>query len=143
MSTTPAPTPPADDQLYAWAEQFLDALLTSADVDVIGAIRWWDRAKAALETAAQSSTTWPQCVAKAAKKLQVDVLGEHASTIVADLGRHLGAPATFAAWRQVAARDAVYITALVRETRTARRTTKKKPDNQNTNTTDDQQGALL
>lgn len=132
MSTTPTPTPPnttagravTDDELQTMAEQLVDALLSSASVDTIGALHWWDRAKTALETAAASSTTWAQCVARAARKLQIETLTAESSATVAGLARVLDDPAVYQRWARQAARDAIYTVALVRAAREQRRTTR-------------------
>jgi hypothetical protein len=119
--TTPPPTPPPDPVLYKLAEQFLAALLDSADVKQVGVARWWERAKTALETAAASSTSFRQCVARAGKKMEIDTMRESSSTTIAQLAAQLDAPATFARWRTLATRDALTITAMVRAERAARR----------------------
>lgn len=113
------------------AEDFLDALLSAADVDAVGMTRWWERAKTALETAAAASDCWRQCAAKAAKKLQVEAPDERLSKTVAALAKHLDDPNIYQRWAQLAERDALSITALVRERRTARRpkkATEPKPE---------------
>jgi len=121
LTTTSAPTPPTDLDLHRAAERFLYALLDSADVNRIGVARWWERAKTALETAAASSTSWRQCVARAGKKMEVDAFSASSSATIADLSTILDDPQVFARWRTLATRDALTITALVRHQRTARR----------------------
>jgi hypothetical protein len=120
--TTASPTPPTDLQLHAHAEQFLHALLDSASVQQIGVARWWERAKTALETAAASSTSWRQCVARAGQKLQVNTFTASASATVATLAEVLDDETAFARWRTLATRDALTITAMVRHQRTLQRT---------------------
>lgn len=127
MTTSP-PTPPPDTALYELAERFLAALLASADVSKIGPARWWERAKTALETAAASSTTFRQCVAKAGKKLEIETLREASSTSIAALAAQLDDPAVFARWRTLATRDALTITAMVRADRAARRNREGAPE---------------
>lgn len=129
--TTSAPTQPPpeageldDLALYGMAEDFLDALLSAADVDTIGATNWWERAKTALETAAAASDSWRQCAAKAAQKLQIDAPDERLSHTVARLAGVLDNPAAYRRWARLAERDALSITAMVRERRTARRNSK-------------------
>lgn len=135
--TTPAPTqsPPAeltDLDLYTMAEDFLDALLSAADVDTIGRNRWWERAKTALETAAASSDSWRSCAARAARKLQIEAPDERLSTATAKLAKHLDDPDVYARWAELAERDALVITAMVRDrraTRNAKRKTTTEPAN--------------
>jgi hypothetical protein len=122
---TSAPTPPTDLELYLAAERFLDALLSSANVDRIGVTRWWDRAKTALETGAATSTSWRQCVAKAARKLQIDMLNEQASATVVELSTQLDDPAVFARFRTLCTRDALTIAAHVRDRRLSRQNTRE------------------
>lgn len=116
------------------AELFIDAMLSSADVDTIGVTSWWDRAKTALETAAASSTSWPQCVSRAAKKLQIETLSPQSSQTIAELATVLDDPQTFAAWARLAARDAVYTVALVRAAREQRREQAKRDKTPKTTT---------
>lgn len=130
--TTSAPTQPPpeageldDLAMYGMAEDFLDALLSAADVDTIGAIHWWERAKTALETAAAASDSWRQCAAKAAQKLQIEAPDERLSHTVATLAAALDNTTTYRRWARLAERDALSITAMVRERRTARRRTAK------------------
>lgn len=128
MTTVP-PTPPTDDDLQALAEQFVDALLSSADVGTIGATHWWDRAKTALETGAASSTTWPQCVSRAARKLQIETLSGDSAKTIATMGTILTDPAAYTRWARLAARDAIYTVAIVRAQRDTCRTARKpKPE---------------
>lgn len=130
--TTSVTTPPTDElddlALYGIAEDFLDALLDSADVDRIGKTNWWERARTALEISAGSSDTWHQCVARAARRMQIESPSEALSDTTARLATHLNDPAVFRRWARLAERDALAITALVRERRTSRRKTKPKKD---------------
>lgn len=126
MNTSPLTLPDlSDDGLQAMAERFVDALLSSADVDVIGAVHWWDRAKTALQTGAASSTSWAQCVSTAARKLQIETLSAESSAAVADLGRVLAVPIVFQRWARLAARDALYTVAIVRNQREERKAARK------------------
>lgn len=122
---TTAPPTLSDDDLHQMAERFVDTLLDSASVDVIGATHWWERARTALLAAASSATSWPQCVAVACRKLQIDTLTAGSSTVIADLGAALTPPDLYSRWARLAARDAVYTVAMVRVTRDARRAERK------------------
>lgn len=120
--TSPAPTPrpalPGHAELSDCAVRFLDALLTSADVETIGAMAWWDTARTALETAAASSTRYSEMVATAARKLRISgALSAASSREITALGLVLGDDQAFGAWRELAQSDAVYITALTRMVR--------------------------
>lgn len=129
MTTSP-PIPPTDLELHRFAERFLDALLDSADVRTIGVARWWERAKTGLETAAASSTSWRQCVAKAGRKMQIDTYTASSAATIAALAEDLDDPAAFSRWRTLATRDALTITAMVRHQRTARRPAAPEGDSQ-------------
>lgn len=110
------------DTLLDATRQWLSALLDSADVDTIGAAHWWDRASAALQAAAAGATTLAQATTIAATKLQVDVLGESASRIVTGLAEVID-PA-YTEWADRVAAEHVYMVALVRVERAARRAQK-------------------
>lgn len=118
---------PTDLDLHRHAEQFLDALLDSASVSRIGVSRWWERAKTALETSAAASTSWRQCVAKAGKKMEIDVYTASSAATLAALATILDNPAMFARWRTLTTRDALTITAMVRNDRTTRKRTTPTP----------------
>lgn len=123
MTTSP-PTPPTDEELHKLAQDFLDALLDSADTTRVGVARWWDRAKTALETGAASSRTFQEALARAGRKLEIDALRESSSLTMSDLAQTLNDPQTFSRWRTLATRDALAITAMVRASRKRRRTTR-------------------
>lgn len=120
MTISP-PILPTDLELHQLAERFLDALLDSADITRIGVARWWDRANTALETAAASSTSWRQCVAKAGKKMEITTYSQLAAATIAELATILDDPRVFPRWRQIITRDALTVTAMVRNARTTRR----------------------
>ncbi|MGO4923273.1 hypothetical protein [Bifidobacterium choerinum] len=102
--------------------KWMSALLDSADVDTIGASHWWDRASAALQAAAAGATTLAQATTIAAAKLQVDVLSESASRTVTALAEVIDP--SYTEWADRVAAEHVYMVALVRVERTARRTSK-------------------
>lgn len=105
---------------------FLDAILSCADVEIIGKTRWWDRARTALETGAATGTTYSEIVAKTCAKLQITwALGEQSSQTITRIGEALADPARLAAWRELCQRDAVYLVALTRVKRAERKSTKK------------------
>jgi len=112
------PEPDLIDATIRWQS----ALLDSASTDVIGVASWWDRATTALTTAAASATTYPQAVSTACKKLQIDTLSEPSARILSELEKVIGP--RLAEWCETASRDAVYITAMTRVERTAKRATK-------------------
>ncbi len=76
--------------------------------------------------AAACSTEYAGVVSTAAEKLQIPgaLPGESAVTLTR-IGAELADAARFAAWREQCQRYAVYVTAVTRVRRTARRTTKK------------------
>lgn len=103
-----------DDDLAVVAEDFLDALLSAASVDVIGVANWWPRATSALTAAAARATCVREMVTVAAGKLQVDTLPEPPARAVARVEAMLADPVVFDRWRRIAERDAVYVAAMVR-----------------------------
>lgn len=107
-----------EPQLAELAVRFTDALLDSADTDVIGVAHWWDRATSALTSAATSAGWYGQLVSKASEKLQIHELKERSATTLAALETEI-AP-VFAEWCELAARDTVYLIALTRVRRAAR-----------------------
>lgn len=110
-----------DDVLADIAAVFLDAVLSSADVSVIGVASWWDRARTALETGCAVGDGVRQVAARVAKKLQVATFTGPSSRTVTTVAGLLTDPGDFARWRHVAARDAIYVTAVVRLMRDGRR----------------------
>lgn len=126
MDTSTTTAPPDPQTLIGLAVRFLDAMLSSADVDTIGRTAWWDRARSALETGAATGTAFSEVVSACARRLQITgALPARASEEITRLSRELADPAVFAAWRELAQSDAVYITALTRVQRAARKETAK------------------
>lgn len=125
--STPASAPSPDPtQLADLAIRYLDAMLDSADVEKIGRTMWWDRARTALETGAATGTRFSEVVSATARKLQISgALSARTSAEIGRLTEQLTDDAAFAAWREIAQSDAVYITALTRITRPARKETTK------------------
>lgn len=125
--STPTATPPLDlMSSLAPQEQravrFLDAMLNSADVEVIGRSSWWDRAKTALETAAASSTSFAETVSTAAAKLTIHTsLSARTGEEIASLTRELADSEVFAEWRELCQSDATYLTSITRVIRTSRK----------------------
>lgn len=114
-----------DDILARTAEDFLDALLSAASVDVIGVSNWWDRATSALTAAAARAATVRDMVTVTTDKLQVGTLPEATMREVVRIEGLLAAPAVFARWRRIAERDAVYVAGMVRLRRADKRETRK------------------
>lgn len=113
--TSPTGSPAlTDDQLIDHAVAFLDAMLRSADVSVIGVTRWWDRAKSALETGCFAGSNVREVTTRVAKKLQIETLQLETAETVDRLAGTLRDPDVFARWRRLAARDAVFVAAMVR-----------------------------
>lgn len=120
-----ATDPLTDDQLADLAVDLLDAMLSAADVATIGVADWWDRATHALRTGAAAGTCVRTVVTRMADKLQVETLPERAAVEVARIGPLLADPATFARWRRLTERDAVYVAAMCRLRRADRTETRK------------------
>ena len=116
-----------DDALADLAVDFLDAMLSSADVSVIGVTHWWDRAKSALETGCAVGDGIRAVTARVAKKLQIETLSRDTSEQIAVIAGALTDRALFERWRYLAARDAVYVTAMVRLRRDERRAARPAP----------------
>jgi len=125
MSTAPVspPLPLAALSLpIQQAVRFQSAMLDSADVEVIGTSNWWDRAQTALETGAATGTRFSEVVSATAKKLQITwALSWDTAEEIDRLTAELADEQAFAEFRELCQRDAVYITALTRIHRQARR----------------------
>lgn len=115
--TEDAPPVEADD-LAGLAVDFLDALLSSADVTTIGVNNWWDRATAALSTALAAASGYGEAVTIAAGKLQIGVISPLSAGRLRDLQALIGP--VFETWRSETERDLVYIVALTRLKRAER-----------------------
>lgn len=111
-----------DIDLPELAVRFLDALLDSASVDLIGVANWWLRATSALRVAA-SAQSYGHAVSAAAGKLQIDVLSAGSSKALAGLEASI-AP-EFGQWCAVADREAEYVVALARLARSSRSAARK------------------
>lgn len=98
---------------------WLSALLDSASVDTIGVKNWWDRATAALATAA-TADTYGEATATAARKLQIDTLTARTAATVTQLETTI--TADYPAWQHLAATETPYLIALTRITRQNTRT---------------------
>jgi hypothetical protein len=120
MTTTSAPAVPDQAVLLDWGARFLNALLDSADPDVLGR-SYWDRARSAFETGC-SAASYSEAVSKTTAKLEIHgALSADSTEAVAGLAAYLSAPAVFGAWSRECSRDAVYVTALARIARDERR----------------------
>lgn len=117
--------PERDIELIQLAVTTLDAALSSASTDVIGATQWWDRATAALRTAAAAGYTWPRVVSTLARKLQIDTYSEHSARALDQVGRQLTDPSVLARWCYLAERDAHYVVAMTRLQRAERHGNRK------------------
>lgn len=127
-TAAPDQAPPdlsTDDHLVDVAVDLLDAVLASADVEVIGVSNWWDRATSALKTGAATGTDVRSVVTRMAGKLQVETLSEPSARAVRATAALLADPVVFRRWAQLADRDAVYIAAMVRLRRADRRAAKQ------------------
>src|SRR5690606_40945587 len=97
-------------------------ILDSANIGLIGLAAWWDRAQTALETGAATGTRFSEVVSATARKLQITwALSKDTPAEIGRLTEELSDPAAFAEWRELCQRDAVYVTALTRIHRQARR----------------------
>lgn len=130
MTTSAAtPTVPpllSDADLADHVVAALDAVLSSASVDMIGVSHWWDRATAALVSAAGAGSTWPRVVSTMCRKLQVGVLAERDARALDQLDAQLG-DAQLGRWCYLAGRDAPYLVAMCRIRRADRAATRKTP----------------
>src|SRR5690606_851569 len=114
LSSLPLPWPQA--------VRFQPPMLDSPDVDLIGTSNWWDRAQTALETGAATGTRFSEVVSATARTLQITwALSKETSAESGRLTEELADPQVFAEWRELCQRDAVYVTALTRIRRQARR----------------------
>lgn len=114
-----------DDTLAELAEDFLDAMLGAASVDVIGVSSWWPRATSALTAASARATSVRDVVTVMTGKLQIETIPESTARQVARAEALLADPVVFARWRRIAERDAVYVAGMVRLRRVDKRDARK------------------
>jgi hypothetical protein len=113
---TPSPT---DSELTLLAVRLVRALMRSASAEVIDPRQWWTRAKSALETAASSAESWPDLVTRAGQRLQIDVFAEDTCNSLCSIEQEIGSE--FARFRELAARDALYVVAMAQAERARER----------------------
>ncbi|GAA3878415.1 hypothetical protein GCM10022243_48900 [Saccharothrix violaceirubra] len=118
--TTPTP-PPSPDELIQATVAWLNALLDSASADVLGVAHYWDRAQSALITAATADTVG-EAVTTAARKLQIETTQARTDTALLEACAVIAAD--YPAWQARVEREAVYLVALARVARTARKATR-------------------
>lgn len=121
------PRQPTDHELFDHAVRFVDTMLDCRSAD-ISPRDMWARAQTALVTAVSCDRFWPDIVSEAARKLQTPEGGIHGdgAAALAELGAVVaGDDQTLARWCELAARDAVYVCAVARMTRTRRRDARK------------------
>lgn len=81
----------------------------------------WTRARTALETGT-STASFSEAVSKTAAKLEIDgALLAKTSEEIVKLGRELADPAVYGSWAELMRRDAVYVVAIARVDRKARK----------------------
>lgn len=114
-----------DDTLAGVAETYLNALLDSADVDTIGVSNWWPRATTALQAAAASSSNLREMTSTATRKLQVETLSKTSAEKVKTVATTVEDPDVFRRFARIVERDALFIAAMVRLTRTEKRAKKQ------------------
>jgi len=121
MSTTVSTAPPDQQTLIGWGSRFINGLLDTPGVTQELGKEVWTRARTALETGC-STASFSEAVSKTAAKLQIDgALLAKTSEEIVKLGAHLSDPAVFGAWSELMRRDAVYVTAIARMDRKARK----------------------
>ena len=103
-----------DEDLLDLATRTVLAVLKSADPEVIGRMNWWDRAKTALETAANSAESWSHMVSRMGGKLQITSPLAATAKEISSIGRHLKDEQIFERFRSLCQRDALYIVAIAR-----------------------------
>lgn len=116
--------PLTDSELIDLSIRFVLAMLRSADTDVIGPKRWWERAKTSLETSASQAESWPQMVSKAGAKLQILAPLAVTAKEISSIGSKLSDEITFERFRHLCQRDALYIVAMARANKEAARNAK-------------------
>lgn len=78
------------DELRTEAAHVILALMSSADLDVIGPKYWWDRAASAVHAAANAASSWPQFTSRAARKLQIENFTERSGERLAQARAMIG-----------------------------------------------------
>src|ERR1700749_1891934 len=112
-------TTPTHEALSEATVALLSALLDSASSDVIGAANWWPRAEAALSTSAAGASTVGEAVTIAARNLQIDTTAARTDAALAQACEVIAAG--FSDWQSLMDREAVYLIALTRIHRQARK----------------------
>lgn len=100
----------------------MNSLLDSASSDQIGVANWWDRATSALVTAAAGASTIGEATTIAAHKLELESTVPYTDEALVPACEAIAAE--FAAWQQLVDRESVYLIALTRVTRQARKNRK-------------------
>lgn len=118
------PPPLTDTELNDLAIRFVLGMLRSANPDVIGPKRWWERAKTALETAANAADGWPQMVSRMGSKLQILAPLAVTAKEVSFIGARFSTPEDFERFRYLCQRDALYIVAMARASKEAAKNAK-------------------
>ena len=124
-----------DDELIDAAVDLVLAMAASASTDVIRPVDWWPRQRvsahasqvgrlrAALEVAAAEAESLPHMVSRMSAKLQIQALHSASSrSIVVITGAVAG---DWPRFRELAQRDAIYITAMAQVERDKRREAKQ------------------
>jgi len=111
------------DQLIALGSKLINAILDAADPDTLGKT-YWTRAQTALRTGA-SGTHFSEVVTRICDKLQiVDSLPDKTGKQLAAIATELADPSTFAAWSELMRSDTIWIIAVARMDRKARKDAK-------------------
>lgn len=102
---------------------FVDLMMSCASSDRLGVTNFWPRAQSALVTGASTERRWSGIISRTAAKLEIEDGGiyEREAAELAMLGERLADPDTLARWCELVTSDAVYIVAMCRIRRTARK----------------------
>lgn len=112
-------TPTSDPELIDLTTEWLNLLLDSVDLDKISKDMYWSRAESALTTAAAGASTIGAATTTAARKLQITVT--HPRTDVKLVEVCAALDPVFERWRALVAAESVYLVALTRVDRAARK----------------------
>lgn len=109
-------SPNGQAEIEAGARLIL-SVLSSVPHGSISPLRWWERAKSALMTAAERTYDWPAMVSAICDSLGVGTLRKNAARSISSLGEEWAETDAFERLRSRCERDAVYIVALARMSR--------------------------
>lgn len=106
------------------AVDLIRTMMASASSEQIRRIEWWSRAKSALETAAESASSFSSMVSAMGRKLQIDVTTVNTGAEVARLAVVIGDD--FEGFRRYCARESLFAAAIAQAEAQERRAARER-----------------